>query len=653
MFYLLICIVSIFAGIGVARALRLQLEFYWSVYLAPVLTLVFWTLCLGIGISVGFTVRELRLAIILGTVAFCVYGVYGRRFPFEWKQIIWIGCVLFLPVAIMWPYFLAGITVFPGSPSLDGWSYIAFGQYILDYRKGVHGGLAPIYQFASHLSGTRFCASAVLGLFSILQHDETQAVSGCFLAYTLFVLASSSTLFVMVQKIKPLTAVLYVSMCIFSGWTLKLLYANNYDNALFLAILPTIATIGGISCSERTRSILMGSLLAAGVYIYPEMLPVLGLLALLIVLDPWQNGDIRKGKVIFTAFLGAILLLVPYLPHVFKFFMSQLDAAMSASGPRPGGNEFEEMLHTKTWLSSFWGMLGPYPLPSLEIGSGRMLWARLISVFLTALSVLGCFRMFRNKQYGLLILFGILLLGYFHMAYLQSYAYGAYKLGLVTWWLLCFAVVVGAELLADILESYGHSHGNIYFLVTWLIVCVLTVHNVNHFDKTILTVRSIHPFQQLKYLPEPARNVPLVLAVNDTLANEWAVYFLRDRLIYLPFYRGYMSQPHVVPLMKESQPVDLNAARYILTDNMTPTPAGQKVWSNDVYSLWSLPERWAVVTEVDNPNGVETWGGLAAMWLEKGTTELVLVSQYDGEPVLWGPFILVPACRRALIAKLL
>src|SRR5208337_1079725 len=169
---------------------------------------------------------------------------------------------------------------------------------------------------------------------------------------------------------------------------------------------------------------------------------------------------------------------------------SQLGAGMSVSGPRPGGNMFEEILHTQTWLSSFWGMLGPYPLPSLEIGSSRMLWARLISVFLTALSVLGCIRLFRNKQYGLLILLGILLLGYFHMAYLQSYAYGAYKLGLGTWWLLCFAVVLGAELLADILESYGHSHGNIYFLVTWSIVCVFTVHNLNHFDKMILTVRS-------------------------------------------------------------------------------------------------------------------------------------------------------------------
>jgi len=65
-FYLLICIVSIFAEIGIAGTLRFQLESNWALYLAPVLTLVFWTLCVGIGICFEFTVRELRLVGISG-----------------------------------------------------------------------------------------------------------------------------------------------------------------------------------------------------------------------------------------------------------------------------------------------------------------------------------------------------------------------------------------------------------------------------------------------------------------------------------------------------------------------------------------------------------------------------------------------------------
>ncbi len=641
-FYLLICSVSIFAGIGIARTLRLKLEFNWALYLAPVLTLLFWTLCLGIGICFGITVRELRPAIIVGTLIFCVYGVYGRRFSLEWRQIICFGCILLLPVAIMRPYFLGGITAFPGSPVMDGWSYIAFGQYLLDYPKGAHGGLAPLYQYASHLSGTRFCASGMLGLFSIFQHDETQAVSGCFLAYALFVLACASMLFSMVQKIKPSSGVLYVSMCIFSGWTLKLLYANNYDNALFLAILPAVSTIAAISCSERSRSILMGSLLAAGVYIYPEMFPVLVLLALLLTLSPWHSSDIRKGRVVFGAFLCAMLLLLPYFPLVFIFFMGQLAGGMGAFVSKSGDSVLREILHSKVWLVSFWGMFDLYPLPNQEIGSNWMFLARLISVFLTAFSVLGCIRLFGNKQHGLVVFLVILLIGYFYMAYLQSYLYGAYKFGLLAWWLLCFTAIIGAELLADMLKSYGLSHDNMYFLITWSIVCVLTAHNLNYFDR-MLTIRSMQPFQQLKYLPRPAKNVPLILAANDTLANEWAVYFLRDRLIYLPFYRGIMSQPQVVPWMKESPNVDLHAARYLLTDNMTPAPAGQKVWGDDVYALWLLPERWAVVAEIDNPNGLDVSGGLAAMWLGKGTTELVLISQYDGAAVLSGNFRFGPS----------
>ena len=98
-----------------------------------------------------------------------------------------------MPLAVMAMDVAAGLSRYIGGPAQDGWSYVAYGQYLWEWPKGTEGGLAPLYQYAAHLSETRFISSAMLAFFSPMTgtDGDTQAAAGAFVAWTLFVFAAS------------------------------------------------------------------------------------------------------------------------------------------------------------------------------------------------------------------------------------------------------------------------------------------------------------------------------------------------------------------------------------------------------------------------------------------------------------------------------
>src|SRR5438132_9947248 len=82
--YLLLCLISIITGAGLIRLLRLRLPLSAAMVLAPVLTLVSWSLVLGIG--VGFRVPVRYVSVALWGLTLCViYYLFGqilhRRLP--------------------------------------------------------------------------------------------------------------------------------------------------------------------------------------------------------------------------------------------------------------------------------------------------------------------------------------------------------------------------------------------------------------------------------------------------------------------------------------------------------------------------------------------------------------------------------------------
>ena len=142
---------------------------------------------------------------------------------------------------------------------------------------------------------------------------------------------------------------------------------------------------------------------------------------------------------------------------------------------------------------------------------------------------------------------------------------------------------------------------------------------------------------------------PILVTVDEPLANEWAVYFLRDYLFRLVGYRSYMAQPHVVPWMDRSRAVDLGAVRYVLSDaialdNSQSSGLHDVLWADGPYALWRVPARGAVVlVAVNNPNGSERVDGRSFYWVGKGDTTIDLLATSDGDAVISARFARGPS----------
>ena len=171
---------------------------------------------------------------------------------------------------------------------------------------------------------------------------------------------------------------------------------------------------------------------------------------------------------------------------------------------------------------------------------------------------------------------------------------------------------------------------------------------------------TILPFKKLEEVKKVVGSSSVIVAVEDDLANQWAVYFLREVPIYLAEYRVYMAQNHVVPYMDRAMPINLAEARYFLSDleGLSASFLRDKaLWSGGPYFLWAIPpENWIIITGVRNENGVEKWGGQMAFWMGKGDSEISLLSLRSGEASLQGHFIPGPSLpdyreRRLLIRR--
>jgi len=74
------------------------------------------------------------------------------------------------------------------------------------------------------------------------------------------------------------------------------------------------------------------------------------------------------------------------------------------------------------------------------------------------------------------------------------------------------------------------------------------------------------------------------------------------------------------------------------------------VWENDLYALWRVtPGRWALIADIDNPNGIERIDDLPFLWLGGGETHVQVVAGGKGEAVLRA--VVTPSPRLALAGR--
>lgn len=658
--YLLLVCVSLLAGYGLLSASGVRLAASQRWYLSPGACLVAWSVAIGIGVSAGLPVRDLAIPLWLATGAAAVYGFRRARHEWTAEVAVPLAAVIVMPIGLLAYDFIQGLASYIGGPAGDGWSYVAYGQYLWEVPRGTEGSLSPLHQYATHLSRVpRFISDALLGLFSPLTGaaGDTQASAGLFVAWALFVFGASCAGCGVIADRGRRWVVLFCLLAVSSRWVYGAVEVHNYDNLLALSFLPfAVGIITGIDRPTPRSAVLLGVTAAGCLYAYPEMAPVvffglgLAMLTRAMADGAWTTW-MWSGVAIAVL---AIVLLLPAWKDVAWFTSNQLSAASATVTNRPGEGTFPEVLNVRDWTAAFWGYG-----PAAASGRLRAAWGvgrHLLGAVCWMLALIGAAHLTARRRWDVVVLTGALTAGALYMVVHERYSYGAYKLLLVASWAPAALVVSGAQAVAA-RATRGRAPETLTALRvlgavagTALAGAVVAAAGAREASfRGTLTADSIEPFRTLLNIDRVLTPEPILAVVDDPLANQWAVYFLREHQVRVVGYRGYMAQPHVVPSMERARAVDLASVRYVLSDTAVlnrrqSSERPDVVWADGPYSLWRVPPGGAVVVNsVDNPNGNERLDGLSFYWIGQGDTTITMMATADGDAVLSARFTRGPS----------
>jgi hypothetical protein len=633
--YCLLAVVSALGGVGLLRLARVQLSDAGRIYLGPTVMLGLWSVMLGIGLGLAIPLERFYWVCWVVLLGFAGYGIYRERWNLtrvargEWLPLL---LALAIPAGIAAPYMWWGLTQYVGSPIMDGWSYVADGQYLWAYPRGAEGGLAPLYQYAAHLSHTRYIGPGLLGLLSVAvgQPGNTQTAVGLLLVWLLFALATAGLFMASTYQLTRTGQGLFVVIAAASGWLVDILTANNFDNAVALPFVPALVGLARLAPRPRVGLIaIVGLLSAAVLYAYPEMaFLVLGLAVLAAIQEAVRERSIAVWLI--ASLVLAVVLLAPYLGDFLPFFTSQLASSGTTAGERPGEGLFHELLARDQLLWAGWGLAGPVR----TLGGFAHLIRLLLGLLLTGSAVVGVWLLLKRREIATVVSLALLAIGYSTLLVRYAYPYGAYKVLSTGWPLVAVCLVLGLEQLSCWLgrrQSWIRpelASGAAAVLVLAIVGLRVSAYDG---DNPIKTFQSYS--DELQQVSGIVGGQPLQLAVRNAQPNAWAVYYLRDANASLDLYTGYMGQQHVVPFMERARPVMPAPTQYLLADG-DATFAGNGlhlVSAGGPYTLWTTPEaQWAVVARIDTPNGVDYPGGVPSFRLGGDAASIYLLAGQPG-----------------------
>jgi hypothetical protein len=613
--YLLACALFTAAGVGVIRLLRVGLAPALALLLGASVTQALLAIIIGTSVIGGLPLKHIAAPVWLLLAGLSFVGWRSLRTEAvrtptadavaERRRVAMLLAmsVVAAPV-VMLPYFVYGLADYPGSGLFDGWSYVAFGQYLWEFPRGTEGGLAPIYQYGSHLSHTRFAAPGQLGLLSVIASPgETQSASGLMQALAIFSLASACAAFAWLRGLPQRLALLYVAVSAISGWVLDVVWVNNYDNALALHLFPALVTLVTVPVMTVGTGVLIGITAAGAVYTYPEFsIVVLGAAGLFGLEAAVRRSS--RGIWIAGIVAGVVLVIVlsPYASDLAPFFRSQVAIGTGATG-RPGEGVFPGLLERRFL---------PSALPAL--GGEQM-----IAAFFPVLSLLGAtmllglplglWQLLRRGNIAFCLVVGGLSAMAIVFLWREHYTYGGYKILLLGWWLWAFAMVTAA---AWLLERLPRMPRIAWILVSaWLLIvpAVTSARAVMHTLRA--TGESISRYRAVQQVTTVVAGAPVALIAGDPFDAAWGAYFLRHAHLLLAVRSGYLAMPHLQPVMDRAQPWPASGVRYVLLD-ADPAAAGLRpagwrlVWGVGAFGLWDTSDRgWSAVTRVVNRLGNE------------------------------------------------
>jgi hypothetical protein len=294
-----------------------------------------------------------------------------------------------------------------------------------------------------------------------------------------------------------------------------------------------------------------------------------------------QLRDSLVPIVLATVFL---LLIMPSWRALATLLHAQADAAMGAT--RPGEGMFLGLTVPRHVVAGWWAL-------GSEHGYAALLGPRtLLGLALFGLLLVGAVTLVDERRTSWLIWlalpFGLAPL----LILRQGYAYGAYKAIVMGWWFMAFLLVRGA----------ASRTGAIWRLAAPVIIASLPAVAIARLliapvSRTFRMPRpeSMATFRAVREVPPVVGRDPIVLAVHDEEAAEWAVYYLRDVPMALFTDERYLVAKAAA--LARSRPVDLNDVRWIVTDApgraAALSPAQTSTWTlrwrSGPYALWEAP----------------------------------------------------------------
>jgi len=573
---LLIYSVGYFAAFGLSRVFFKHRPDF-AILLSPALLIVVWTFAAASAVIQQIPLNLLWAPLWAVTASGAAIGaVLAFRNRQQFDLPILLVPVLAAPV-LMAPYLINGLATFPGSYFWDGFAYMAAGESLwLRPRNSNVSGLELFYQFGQGVAKTRYVSSSFIALMKGVFpfRGDAQAAMGYFLLLCIFIFASSCCFLAKAAMPGRRSAqIVFVIVATVSGPLLNLVWANNYDHLLAASIAPVILGLAFLlRWGRASDAVLIGLFSAALLYIYPEMAAIFALPAGLILLVRLirEERSIDQAKSVAIAVGVVTILVIPAWPDLVAFMQNQIAAATKAltAEARPGNGYFPTFFSGVCGPATWLGMFQPYARCNYNFSD----YTRL------AVSI-GCWAIFAaailswRKNVALIIAASIIVAGAAFFLIVQRYDYGAFKILETGWVPLLLLATLG------MIDS-GRTAKLAASVATALVL--ISVARVASFDRWV-AVKSITPFAKLQTAIPPGAIAEV--RVEDSLAFEWATYYLRDhRAVYT---KGELPYYPASEVNKSSDKGRVANAEFLVTDQQQRADA---IWSNKTFYLYALKE---------------------------------------------------------------
>jgi hypothetical protein len=132
-------------------------------------------------------------------------------------------------------------------------------------------------------------------------------------------------------------------------------------------------------------------------------------------------------------------------------------------------------------------------------------------------------------------------------------------------------------------------------------------------------IKNMSYYRQVTEVRGFVRREPVLMTIDDPEAFEWALFYLRNLFLVPvrydhPYFQTAAEQQAFLQLQEQA----LEKTRLLLTDTRDNPNCNnfQLMWEGGPYRLWRLPDAdWVIAGKLQNPNGIESWGGVPGTWL--------------------------------------